>query len=238
MNFIIYEDNKEFASSYKNIIFKMMVNSNIDYNTIIINEYDKEKLEGINGKKIYILDIEVPGKNGIDLAREIRNNGDWNSPVIVVTSHEEFKIVGYTAKILMLDFIFKKDDLEKSLKDALEIALKINDCSKYLNISNKSEIIRIPYDDILYIEKNLNDNNSIVVTNNNEYLIRKSIVQLEEELDNDFYKSHRSCLVNVNNIIKVDFDNNIIHFKNKEINLISRSNRKGLKTRMENKYEN
>ena len=80
--------------------------------------------------------------------------------------------------------------------------------------------------------------NAIGMDPSYEYLIRKSIVQLEEELDNDFYKSHRSCLVNINNIIKVDFDNNIIHFKNKEINLISRSNRKGLKTRMENKYEN
>ena len=109
MNFIIYEDNNEFVSSYKEVIFSVMSHSNIDYNTIVVNKYDEDKLLNVTGKKIQLLDVEVPGKNGIDVARCIRNNNDWSSPIIVITSHDEYKTVGYTSRILMLDFITKND---------------------------------------------------------------------------------------------------------------------------------
>ena len=63
-------------------------------------------------------------KNGLELARKIRQNDDWISPIIIVTSHEEFKLVGYTAKILMLNFITKKEKLEEDLFETLEVALE------------------------------------------------------------------------------------------------------------------
>ena len=237
MNFVIYEDNDEFISSYKEVIFSVMSNSNIDYNTVVVNKYDQEKLLNVNGKKIYLLDVEVPGKNGIDVARSIRNNNDWSSPIIVITSHNEYKIVGYTSKILMLDFIDKNDDFVNNLKDALLVALKISGEEKHYCISHKNEMIQIPYNDILYFEKNLNDNDCTVVTKDNEYLIRKSIVNIMDELDGNFYKSHRSCIVNVDNIRRVDFDNNNIYFDNSSIDLLSRSNKKGLKEMMGNRYD-
>lgn len=232
MNFIIYEDNNEFVSSYKEVIFSVMSHSNIDYNTIVVNKYDEDKLLNVTGKKIYLLDVEVPGKNGIDVARCIRNNNDWSSPIIVITSHDEYKTVGYTSRILMLDFITKNDSFMDNLKEALLVALKINGEDKCYCISHKNEVIQIPYSDILYFEKNLNDNDCIVVTKDNEYVIRKSIVTILDELNDSFCKSHRSCIVNINNIRRVDFDNNIIYFDNSSIDLLSRSNRKSLKEKM------
>lgn len=236
MNFVIYEDSSKFVEKYKEVIFNTMCNYNIAYETVVVNKYDKNILNNVTGSKIYILDIEVPRKNGIDVAREIRNNGDWSSPIIIVTSHEEYKVVGYTAKILMLDFISKDDDLSKLLKDAIEIGLKINGKENVLTISSKSEVVQVPYNDILYIEKNLNDNDSIVVTKNDKYLIRKSIVSIMEELNDDFFKSHRSCIINLNNVKRVNFDENIIYFNdNNSIDLLSRSNKKTLRKLLENK---
>ena len=168
MNFIIYED--EYAKKYKKVICKMLGPTTLNYKIIEINEYNQEnkmKLQKIDGKKIYILDIEVPGKNGLELARKIRKEGDWTSPIIIVTSHEEFKNVGYTGKILMLDFISKNTNLEKDLYDTLDVALEINMSSKSLCYSNKGELYQISYQDILYIEKSLNDNICYVVTKNN-----------------------------------------------------------------------
>lgn len=236
MNFVIYEDSSKFVEKYKEVIFNTMCNYNVTYETVVVNKYDKNILNNVTGSKIYILDIEVPGKNGIDVAREIRNNGDWSSPIIIVTSHEEYKVVGYTAKILMLDFISKDDDLSKLLKDAIEIGLKINGKENVLTISSKSEVVQVPYNDILYIEKNLNDNDSIVVTKTDKYLIRKSIVNIMEELNDDFFKSHRSCIINLNNVKRVNFDESIIYFNdNNSIDLLSRSNKKTLRKLLENK---
>lgn len=237
MNFIIYEDEKEFSTRYKNIVHKLLGTTNLNYEITEINQFNQEtetKLEEIDGNKIYILDIEVAGKNGLELARNIRKNGDWTSPIIIVTSHEEFKTVGYTAKILMLNFISKNEDLEKTLSETLEVALEINMANKSLRYTNKGELYYIPHQDILYIEKSLNDNTSSIVTKNHTYNIRKTIKELEEELSSaiNFVKTHRSCIVNLKNIQHIDFENNIIAFVNKEIDLLSRTHKKNLKERL------
>lgn len=240
MNFIIYEDEEKFSEGYKATIFRIMCGSKVNYHTYEINKWDdseSEKLKNIKGNKIYIMDIEVPGKNGIDLAREIRNSGDWSSPIIIVTSHEEFKIVGYTSKILMLDFITKDDTLGKNLYDALKVALQINSCKKCLSFHSKGELHHLPYDDILFIEKSLNDNSSVVVTKDGKYTIRKSIVHIAEELENIFFKTHRSCLVNLDNVKHVDFDKNIISFGHVTTDLLSRAHKKSLRDALEADYE-
>lgn len=237
MNFIIYEDETEYSKKYKDVIYKLLGPTTLNYKIIELNEYNaenKEILNKIEGNKIYILDIEVPGKNGLELARKIRKNGDWTSPIIIITSHEEFKTVGYTAKILMLNFITKNNDLNKDLYETLEVALEINMANRALSYTNKGELYYIPYQDILYIEKNLNDNICNVVTKNSVYNIRNTIIELEKKLSDDihFIKTHRSCIVNLKNIIHIDFENNIITFINKEIDLLSRAHKKSLKERM------
>ena len=67
---------------------------------------------------------------------------------------------------------------------------------------------------INYIEKSLNDNTCNVITKNNVYNIRETIINLEKKLSDDinFIKTHRSCIVNLKNIKYVDFEKNIIIF--------------------------
>lgn len=237
MNFIIYEDEKEYVTKYKNVIYKIIGPTILNFNIIEFNEYNsttQKELDAIEGNKIYILDIEVPGKNGLELARNIRQNGDWTSPIIIVTSHDEFKTVGYTGKILMLNFISKDGKLESDLYETLELALKINMTKKSLCYTHKGEMFHIPHQDILYVEKSLNDNNCNIVTKNKTYCIRKSIRELEKILCEEvhFIKTHRSCIVNLNHVESVDFENNIISFVNKKIDLLSRNHKKKLKERM------
>lgn len=237
MNFIIYEDEKAYSEKYKKVILKLFGPTNFNYTITQLYEYNKnteDVISKLEGNKIYILDIEVPGKNGLELARKIRKNGDWTSPIIIVTSHEEFKQVGYTAKILMLNFITKNKELEKDLGETLEVALEINLCNKALCYTSKGEMYHIPYQDILYIEKNINDNNCNVITKNNTYNIRDTIIDLEKKLSDDinFVKTHRSCIINLKNVKHIDFENNIIEFSNKKTNLLSRSHKKILKDKM------
>ena len=79
MNFIIYEDEVRFRDIYKKVIMKLMGHNNFYYNIIEFKSFnDKlhQELQKIENNKIYILDIEVEGKTGIELAREIRKLGD------------------------------------------------------------------------------------------------------------------------------------------------------------------
>lgn len=237
MNFIIYEDEVRFRDIYKKVIMKLMGHNNYYYNIIEFKSFnDKlhQKLQKIENNKIYILDIEVEGKTGIELAREIRKLGDWTSPIIIVTNHEEFKNVGFTKKILMLDFISKNDNIEKNLYDALLIALEINSSKKSFCFQKQGEIFQIPYQDILYIEKNINDNIANIITKNESYQIRDTIQNLENHFSDSefFFKSHRSYIVNIKNIKYINFEQGEINFSNDGKALLSRSNKKKLKDKM------
>ena len=242
INFIIYEDEKEFRELYISVILKIIGSSNNAYKIIEIDKYDKNtisKIDKLVGKNIYILDIEVPGKSGLDLAREIRTNGDWQSQMIVVTSHEQMKTPTLTSKMLMLDFISKYYDMEKSLKDSIKLSLDILNSNRSLNFQFNGELYQIPYNDILFIEKNVDNQYSTIVTKNDNIETKKLIGTIENELIDDkrFFRTHRSCIVNLDNITSVELRDNIIHFGNKETNLLSREKKSELKQILGNKKE-
>lgn len=241
INFIIYEDNKKWQEKEHDSIIKVMGNKKDKYHILTLNKYTVDTQEIINnlsGKKIFILDLEVPGKSGLDLAREIRNQNDWISPIIVVTQHEQYKNEGFTSKILMLDFIKKSEDIENQLIETINLALKIHSQNKSFNFTFDSELYQLPFQDILYFEKDLNQNYTNIYTKNNEYKIKESITNIESALLScpEFYKTHRSCIINLTNVIKISWLSNTIYFPNHQTNLISRNRKKTLKEKMIKEY--
>lgn len=237
INFVIYEDNKEWQRYYKEIILNIIGCTNHKYTIHAIDKYDsstKKQINSLTGKNIYLLDLEVPGKSGLDFANEIRKSGDWHSQIIIITSHEQFKNEGFTNKTLMLDFIIKKANIAKDIKEAIETALEIHNYNTSFNFSYNNEFYQIPTKDILYFEKDLNNNYTNIVTKKESFKTKQSLTNIEEMLETDyhFFKTHRSCIVNIKNIFKADLTNNIIYFRNHEINLISRDRKKLFKEKL------
>lgn len=244
INFIIYEDDKKWQEHYKRAILNVIGHKEDKYQILIIDKYTKEakkKLDNLLGKNIFLLDMEVPGKSGLDLAREIRDTGDWESQMIMITSHECFKEEGFTSKILMLDFITKQDYVEDKIEEAIVVALRIHSRHKSFKFIYNNELYQIPYHDILFFEKDLNHNYTSIITPKKAYKLKQSITKIETELlsNPDFFKTHQSCIVNLKNIEKVDFSNNCIYFQNHKTDLLSRNKKKDLKEKLkkENNYE-
>ena len=173
INFIIYEDEEKMRNIYKEVINKFFGNNNQSYKIIELSsyeEYKRNKVSVIDGEKIYLLDIDVPGKTGLELAREIRKSEDWNSQLIVITANEELKEESLTGKMLMLDFISKGDDIKIKLKETIMVAYNILSANSLIQIKQKGEIYQIKCKSILYIEKNLNDNYITIVTKNDKII--------------------------------------------------------------------
>ncbi len=238
INFIIYEDNKAWQEHYRKAILNVIGQKEDKYHIIVIDKYSKEakrKIENLIGKNIFLLDMEVPGKSGLDLAREIRNTGDWTSQMIMVTSHNCFKEEGFTSKILMLDFIDKSENIEENIRSAIVVALRIHSHYKSFNFMYNNELYQLPFQDILYFEKELNNNYTSIFTKNDKYKIKQSIKNIECELRTApcFLKTHQSCIVNLKNITHVDFSTSTITFPNHEIHLLARNKKKELKEKME-----
>lgn len=237
LNFIIYEDQRRMRDLYEKVILEFLGNKKDGYRIIHIprfTENTRKEIEQLDGKKIYLLDIQVPGKSGFDLAREIRYSGDWLSQIIVISGYEHFKSDVFSSKTLTLDFISKDEDIQKRLRETLELAYGISTTHRFFSFQSNGEIFRIPYHDILYFSKELNDNYTSIVTVKQTHKVKKSISQIEKILGNDlrFLKTHQSCIINLHNVQSVDLKIPIINFGDKETNLLSREHRKELKERL------
>ena len=80
IRFITCDDNKEALDKTVNAIRKIMMPYNFDYKISKFSKYDEELEKLIlsrDEQKVYILDVEMPGVSGLEIATKIRDNGDW-----------------------------------------------------------------------------------------------------------------------------------------------------------------
>ena len=237
INVIIYEDNKEMQILYQEVVRNFFHSQKIKIKFHIFSSYVRNlerKLASLPGKKLFILDIEVPGKSRLDLARTIRHEGDWMSPLMVITSYENLKNTGFTSKVLMLDFISKRENVRKRLKESLETVYDIFHMKDAYTFQYNGKLFHIPFDDILYFEKDLNDNYTFLYTEDFAYKIKESITQIGKKLEQHlmFLKVHRSCIVNINRISMFNVKEKRIYLGKYSTNLITREGRDFLKKKL------
>ena len=234
INFIIYEDEEYFYKLYKDVIHKFMGSSNDQYKIYNFTEYSEAMLSFIKkltGQNIYIFDIEVKGKSGLDLAREIRTfKKTMNDQIIIATAHQDLVQNAFHRKILMVDFISKFDDLEERLLLCFREIYEIFNENKYLSFRQDGEIIRIPYNDILFIEKDKSEECLYIETTDDKYEYHSTIAKVLKKLKSDrrFFKSHRSCIINTFKITKLNTSIPEIWFNDKYTNCLSREKKKEL----------
>jgi len=232
INFIICDDNKYVRELNENMVSKIVMPYDFNYKIYSFERYDsafKKILNTGSEVKIYILDLELPGKSGIDIAREIRKS-DWDSIIIILTSHDELELKLLKEKLLILDFISKFDDYEKRLSETLKMVIEKARTKKVISFKSNKEVHHVLQDDIYYIYKENYSDKSVIITSNNTYTVSESLSSLMSKLDDRFFQTHRACCVNLNKISKVDFKENIIYFNNgTTTDYLSRNYKKSLR---------
>lgn len=149
---------------------------------------------------LLLLDIEMPGVTGMELAERIRPFLP-DVKIIFVTSHIEYAIDAFELSVFRY---VPKTELEARLPGAVEAALRLlalEDGRTY-TIQTNSRIEKIPYRRILYIERE--GKNARLVTADGEAKVRKSLQQVLEELGvEEFIFTDRGCIVNLIHILQV-----------------------------------
>lgn len=147
---------------------------------------------------IYILDIDMPGKNGLEAAREIRRL--YPEPVLIfVTNFVDYAIEAY--EVNTYRYIPKKV-LEEKLNAALDTLLPqiLEKEEKYYIIEKKSNIEKIGYTDILYLKKD--GRYTVIVHKRGEARVRKSMADLYNELDSpEFLFIDKGIVVNIRHVM-------------------------------------
>lgn len=229
VNVIICDDNKKDLEKVYKVVTNFMETNKLDYKKYVFSDYNDSFMNIIKIKmsfKIYILDIETPSRSGIDVAREIRKR-DTMSPIIFLTGHNELGLDLLKEDIPFTAFINKFVNCEVRLKRCISNAIKQMYKHRVLKIKDGNSLYTINLDDIIYITKDSFERKTVIVTDNDEFKLNKSLSSIKEMLDNSFVQTHRACIINKNRTVKIDFANRTILFDNKdEIDLISSKYRK------------
>jgi len=218
-----------------------------DDEPLLLEEIEKETRQCLQGRKIFsvissytsgenllyeiedgtsfdllLLDIELPGLSGMELARRIHGLLPY-ALILFVTAHYKYAIDAYELNIFRY---IPKNQLRERLPHALcdaAAVLELQNTDSYL-ISNQNRMERIPLKDVLYI---LRDKKTAVFCLRcpqvpaapgrtaalpdsscpgpqqpvREYRIRKSLAEIYGELDPEYFMFlDRGCIVNLRHI--------------------------------------
>jgi DNA-binding LytR/AlgR family response regulator len=148
---------------------------------------------------ILLLDIEMAGINGVDLAKKIRQEDNLLN-IIFITAIPDCIGEGY--EVDAINYLIKPI-IETKLYECLDKSVKkIYMEEKIILIDVEGEITRIKEKDIIYIEA---FSHSIDIhTIDGRYTTRKNIGVMEKELDEKlFIRCHRSYIVGLQHIKRI-----------------------------------
>ena len=158
---------------------------------------------------IAILDINLSGrKDGIDLAKYIRENHDI--PFIFLTSFADKATLERAKQVNPPAYLikpFNKEELYTSIEIALfnyqktkNVEVKKKD---FVFVKQKQLFIKIYFKDILFLKSD-HVYTEIFVDKGEKYIIRESLGEYANQLNDDFVRVHRSFIVNFQHITKVE----------------------------------
>ena len=151
---------------------------------------------------IYILDVEMPDLNGMDVAKRIREFQP-NAPLLFLSSHLSYATEGY--KVQALRYVSKLD-LDHALPEALEQAIatleKTDTCS--IMVQHYQNYTRILHKDILYVQK-MQRSIQIVTDRQGNFKDNRGIKELFSEIDDPrFIFTDRAYFVNLDYVQELD----------------------------------
>lgn len=175
-----------------------------------------------NTVDLVFLDIQMPGINGIDFAKNIPRN----TLVIFTTAYSEYALDSYDVDAI--DYLVKpieEDRLAKAVQKAIayhtllmnEEKENVGDIeSDHIFVKSERKFFKVNYKDVLFIE-GLKD--YVIIQTESKRIITKMYLKNILELlpQSIFFRVNRSYIVNLNRI--ESFDNNDIFINTYEIGI-------------------
>jgi len=169
--------------------------------------------------QLVFLDVNMPGINGIDVAKEL--TALEPKPLIVfITAYDSYALSAF--EVSAFDYLLKPVS-EERLKNSLDrirsmvssrearVLDKLDKLSGELGLSRSTRIVGyqngmlfpIELDEILFLT--LEEKNTIVVCERGKFQINGTLSELQEKLsDRRFFRSHKSYIVNLDRIDSIE----------------------------------
>jgi DNA-binding LytR/AlgR family response regulator len=222
MNCIIVDDDKlsrklieEFVQKTEGLNLKGSFSSAVD----AVNALRKEEAH------LIFLDIEMPEMSGMDFMRNL----SYQPQIIIISSKDkyaleafEFDVTDYILKPVTYARYFKAIDKAMSrYKDMLRRKTKNMDetgVEDEIFIKKNSSLVRIKYDDIIWIEAL--ENYVILNSYNDKFTIHFTMKSIEKRLPvARFKRVHRSFIMNITKIVSIEDSSVIVDTANGPITI-------------------
>lgn len=156
-----------------------------------------------NAADLIFLDIQMPELSGINFMKIVGNKLKY----ILTTAYSEYALEGYEHNVI--DYLLKPisfSRFEKSTQKARE-RLMVNETkgNTHFFVKSSGQQHKIKFDDILFVESIKDYVN--IKTQNQEYIVLETLKSLEHQLPENFARVHKSFIVNIDKIEKMDVKN-------------------------------
>ena len=146
---------------------------------------------------ILLLDIEMGDMDGVTMAKHLRKEND-TVQIIFITGYSDYISEGY--EVAALHYLMKPVKEEK-LCSVLERATeRLSKNERVLNLKSCGEIIRVPIYQIRYAEVY---GNYVTIHAASDVMVKMTLNELENQLDERFYRVGRSAVVNLTKVSRV-----------------------------------
>lgn len=244
MNIFILEDNlyqkERLLATIKDILKEENLTCrHLEAYSKASNLLDNIKERGSHQLFFFDIELKDEARKGLEVASELRQV-DPNAVIVFITTHSEFAPISFKYKVAAYDFIDKAldpEDFKEQVRDCIlytsSLSGGIQSEVAYFDYKSSKAQIKVPLHDILYFETSQTAHKLILRTKTERLEFYAKISDVEQMSDK-FYQCHRSFLINLDNISRVDKSSQLVYFDNGETCLVSRLKMKTLLTKWEN----
>ena len=147
---------------------------------------------------ILLLDVEMRDISGIELAKRVRAQRG-RAEIVFITSHFEFIAEGY--EVDALHYLVKPVSQEKLWEVLTKAAARLAVEPPSVVISVDGGTVKLFEADILYVEAFAHTIE--IHTRRDVYRLKESITAFGERLSGDFFRAHRSYIVNLKAVERI-----------------------------------
>ncbi|MFC4164500.1 LytR/AlgR family response regulator transcription factor [Epilithonimonas zeae] len=175
------------------------------FELVFSTENPIEALEYIqkNEVDLIFLDIQMPELTGINFMKIVGNKMKY----ILTTAYAEYALEGYEHNVV--DYLLKPISFARFEKSALKaqerFAVNQDSQDSYFFVKSSGQQHKVNFNDILFIESIKDYVN--IKTENQEYIVLDTLKSLENQLPENFARVHKSFIINIDKIEKMDVKN-------------------------------
>ena len=175
------------------------------FELVFSTENPIEALEYIrkNEADLIFLDIQMSELTGINFMKIVGDKMKY----ILTTAYSEYALEGYEHNVI--DYLLKPISFDRFQKSALKAQERFptneTSANSYFFVKSSGQQHKINFDEILYVESIKDYVN--IKTDNQEYIVLDTLKSLENQLPENFARVHKSFILNLDKIEKIDVRN-------------------------------